>query len=81
VTTCILVNMRKAMLMTTRTQQLASRPKVVDHIDGASGFSGSSPSGGARVGHEELIAVPVSSAHSASSSSRSTGSKGVMLVR
>ena len=77
----ILVNMRKVMLMAIRTQQAAGMANVVDHIDGALGFSGSSPSGGARAGHEELIAVAVSSAHSASSNIRSTGSKGVMFVR
>lgn len=80
-TMCILVNIRRAKLTAIRTQQDTKMPNVVDHIDGALGFRGSSPSGGASAGHDELIAVAVSLAHSASSNSRSTGSKGVMFVR
>ena len=60
----ILVNMRRATPMAIITQQAANVPSVVDHIDGALGFRGSSPSGGARAGHDALKDVAVSFEHS-----------------
>jgi hypothetical protein len=78
---CILVNMRNAMLIAIRTQQATSMPNVVIHIDGASGFKGSWPAGGAKAGHDELMAVAVSSEHSRSNNRSSRGLRGVMLVQ